>query len=130
MAKLNSFQLQYSDFAAKHGVVSKKHCTRCGQRPAACTSSPLSEKEAVQSANLCFQCTKLQWHTLHIGYLYCLPGEKTQESCPPLAPETAVALTANRSNASRNRRLTHCASCTSVVAVKSTRRLQQYEIAS
>ena len=42
---------------------------RSGQRPAACTSSPLTEEEAVQSANLCFQCSKLQWHTLQLAAL-------------------------------------------------------------
>lgn len=74
MAKHDSYKMQYPVLAAAQQMASKAHCTRDQQRPAACTSSPLTEGEAVQSANLCFQCNKLQWHTLHLTYLFTAYG--------------------------------------------------------
>ena len=56
---------QYPDFAAKQRAASKKRCTKKQQRPAAWTTSPLTEGEAVQSAHLCVQSNNLQWLTHH-----------------------------------------------------------------
>jgi len=58
MAKQDRYNVQFPDFAAKQQVAYKRLCTSSDQRLAACTSCPHIQEEAVQSANLCFQCNK------------------------------------------------------------------------
>jgi len=85
MAKQDSYKVQYPDFAAKQQVAYKRLCTSSDQRLAACTSCPQIQEEAVQSAKLCFQCNKLQWHTLHSTYQSIACAEKIASVCPPFA---------------------------------------------
>ena len=79
VAKQGSYRVFYPALAAQQQMASKRRCTRGHQRLAACTSSPLTEEEAVQSANLCFQCNKLQWLTLYTTYLSTACAKKMQE---------------------------------------------------
>ncbi len=85
MAKQDSYKVQYADFAAKQSVAYKRLCTRGLQRLAACTNCSQIEEEAVQSAKLCFQCNKLQWHTLHSTYQSIACAAKIASACPPFA---------------------------------------------
>ena len=85
MAKQDSYKVQYSDFAAKQSVAYTRLCTRGHQRLAACTNWSQTEGQAVQSAKLCFQCNKLQWHTLHSTYQSIACAEKFASACPPFA---------------------------------------------
>ena len=94
VAKQDSYKVQYPGFAAKQHIGNKRRCTRGHQRPAACTSSPLTEEEAVQSANLRFQCNKLQWHTLLPTYLSKACARKIGKSLPSLCLLT-LTLTAD-----------------------------------
>jgi hypothetical protein len=84
MAKQDSYKVQYTDFAAKQSVAYKRLCTRGHQRLAACTNCSQTEEEAVQSAKLCFQCNKLQWHTLHSTYQSIACAEKLPALALPL----------------------------------------------
>ena len=59
-----------------------------GQKPAAWTSYPWTQEKLVQSANLCFQWNKLQWHTLHIGYPSTASAEKNARVRPFPCPLT------------------------------------------
>lgn len=85
VAKYDSYKLQYPGFAATQQIESKRHCTRGHERPAACTSSPVTEEEAVQLTNLCFQCNKLQWYTQLLTYLLTACCSKMARVCPPFA---------------------------------------------
>ena len=69
VAKQGSYQVYDPGSGAEQQIASKRRRTRGDHRLAACTNSPLTEQEAVQSANLCFQCSKLQWLTLYTAYL-------------------------------------------------------------
>lgn len=51
------------------------------QKLAACTSFPLTEGEAVQSANLCFLCCHLHMHSYAFDLpLYILPRARSREA--------------------------------------------------
>ena len=64
----------------------KRRCTKIHQRPAVCTSSPLTnyKEEAAQFANLCFKCNKSQWHTLQPTYLSIACAKKFGKLALPL----------------------------------------------
>ena len=85
MAKQDSYKVQYPDFAAKQRFAHRRLCTGSDQRLAACTSCSQIKEEAVQSAKLCFQCNKLQWHTLHSTYQSIACAEINASVCPPFA---------------------------------------------
>ena len=86
MAKQDSYKVQYTDFAAKQSGAYMRLCTRGHQRLAACTNCSKTEEEAVQSAKLCFQCNKLQWHCYEKHSPARYLSKKLPESSPPLAP--------------------------------------------
>ena len=88
VAKQGSYKVLHPGSGAEQQIASKRLCTRGHQRLAACTNSPLAEEEAVQSANLCFQCKKLQWLTLFTTYLATACGKKIARVRPSPCPLT------------------------------------------
>ena len=53
---------------------------------------PLTEGKLVQSANLCFHCSKLQWQTLHIPYLSTEIAREMLELALPLPLDLGLDL--------------------------------------
>ena len=68
-----------SSSASKAESGKQKALHKQDQKPAAWTSFPWTQDQLVQSADLCFQCNKLQWHTLHVGYLSTASAKKVRE---------------------------------------------------